>query len=386
MDLSHDSDMSYYKVIAVLSEPHQVFLIQHQKTKKIFVKKVLTVFNPEIYTRLREHPVEGVPRIITLIPENDSLTVIEEYVPGTSLREKIENRDLTSGDILRYIQDLCAILKKLHSQRPAVIHRDIKPSNVMITVYNRAVLLDFNAAKYFTPESDRDTVLLGTEGYAAPEQYGFGASSPQTDIYALGILLREMAAAVRSCGEGAGPAGGIRLEKAPGDCFGKTSGTAASFRKRMDAIIRKCTQLDPAERYGSVEELSRDLSALTDGRQDLRVSDRLKKYLLPGFRTGSPWKMAGASFGYLLMAWLSFTLKIAGTQGLALWVARVSAFAILMSIVLGSFNYLGIQQAVPLCRNKRRLVRVLGIVLLDAGISGMLFFLLVLVEVIFFPA
>ena len=77
-------------------------------------------------------------------------------------------------------------------QIPAIIHRDIKPSNIIITAYNRAVLLDFNAAKYYSCQSTEDTVLLGTQGYASPEQYGFGSSSPQTDIYSMGILFREL--------------------------------------------------------------------------------------------------------------------------------------------------------------------------------------------------
>ena len=87
---------------------------------------------------------------------------------------------------------LCNILEALHSMTPPIIHRDIKPSNIIITSYNYAMLLDFNAAKQFSGQNESDTVLIGTPGYAAPEQYGFGSSSPKTDIYSLGIVLREM--------------------------------------------------------------------------------------------------------------------------------------------------------------------------------------------------
>lgn len=88
--------------------------------------------------------------------------------------------------------DLCEILEKLHSVTPPIVHRDTKPSNIIITNYEHVVLLDFNAAKYFADTDTADTILLGTKGYAAPEQYGFGSSTPQTDIYALGILLKEL--------------------------------------------------------------------------------------------------------------------------------------------------------------------------------------------------
>lgn len=88
--------------------------------------------------------------------------------------------------------ELCEILEKLHSANPPIVHRDIKPSNIIITNYDHVILLDFNAAKYFTDPNTSDTILLGTKGYAAPEQYGFGSSTPQTDIYAVGILLKEL--------------------------------------------------------------------------------------------------------------------------------------------------------------------------------------------------
>lgn len=74
---------------------------------------------------------------------------------------------------------LCNILNALHSMTPPIIHRDIKPSNIIITSYNYAMLLDFNAAKQFSGQNESDTVLIGTPGYAAPEQYGFGSSSPK---------------------------------------------------------------------------------------------------------------------------------------------------------------------------------------------------------------
>lgn len=107
----------------------------------------------------------------------------------------------------------------------------MKPSNVIITSYNRAVLLDFNAAKYHTAAKDSDTILLGTQGYAAPEQYGFGQSSPQTDIYSIGILLKEMAEA------------------------------SHCQNPYIDAVTAKCTQMNPAERYQSIGELRQVLLA-----------------------------------------------------------------------------------------------------------------------------
>ena len=146
MDLDQRLAISYYKPIAAINEPHHVYLVQHQETKKIAIKKVLDVYNLAVYAELYRNPIAGTPRIINYYEEAGQLTVIEEYISGTSLQDKISHADIAPSDMLQYMLDLCAILEQLHQHNPAIIHRDVKPSNVIITSYNRAVLLDFNAA------------------------------------------------------------------------------------------------------------------------------------------------------------------------------------------------------------------------------------------------
>ena len=238
MDLDQRLAISYYKPIAAINEPHHVYLVQHQETKKIAIKKVLDVYNLAVYAELYRNPIAGTPRIINYYEEAGQLTVIEEYISGTSLQDKISHADIAPSDMLQYMLDLCAILEQLHQHNPAIIHRDVKPSNVIITSYNRAVLLDFNAAKYHTAAKDSDTILLGTQGYAAPEQYGFGQSSPQTDIYSIGILLKEMAEA------------------------------SHCQNPYIDAVTAKCTQMNPAERYRSIGELRQ---AFLANRYDIEI-------------------------------------------------------------------------------------------------------------------
>ena len=169
MDYSKQLALSYYKTIATLNEDHKVYLVQHQETQEIFVKKILTVYNADIYKELSTHHIWGTPRIIDYMEENNQLTLIESYVSGQSLDKLIQTSCLDISDILHYTTELCEILCRLHSMQPPVIHRDIKPSNIMITEHNHVVLLDFNAAKYYAENADKDTVLLGTKGYAAPE-------------------------------------------------------------------------------------------------------------------------------------------------------------------------------------------------------------------------
>ena len=150
MDYTHKLAISYYKTITAINEAHKVYLVQHQDTQEIFIKKILDVYNIDIYKQLYSNHIIGTPRIIDYFEENNQLIIIEEYISGHTLLDMINQGELSLNKIILIMLDLCSILKKLHDFTPAIIHRDIKPSNVIITPYDRAVLLDFNAAKYYS--------------------------------------------------------------------------------------------------------------------------------------------------------------------------------------------------------------------------------------------
>lgn len=346
--------LTNYNEIASINAEHGVSLVQHRKTGKIYIKKTLTVYNSSIYVSLQCHPVIGTPHIEAIYEENKELTVIEEYISGTPLNELMESHRLTISKINNYLTDLCRILEQLHNRKPPIIHRDIKPTNIIITQYDKAILLDFNAAKWYSPQDNTDTVMLGTQGYAAPEQYGFGCSSPQTDLYAIGILLKELVASLPE----------------PSNIF--------------DVIITKCTQLEPKQRYQSVTELKNTLTGSTTIATDQEKTSAKEKYTLPGYRTRTPYKMVLATFGYLVMLWLSLTVQIGDSTGAKLWWERFISFAMMMCIILGSCNYLQIQKLIPLCNSKYRFLRFIGVILLILLLIFILSFLMVVVEDIFF--
>ena len=354
MDLSKKLAISYYKTIATINESHKVYLVQHQDTHKIYVKKILDVYNIRVYTFLFHNPIPGIPRIIDFYEENNQLTLIEEYISGCSLQEKIHSGVLTLPDVLKYLTDICNILEQLHSLNPPIIHRDIKPSNLIVTNYNHIVLLDFNAAKQFYSGASCDTILLGTQGYAAPEQYGFASSTPQTDIYSVGIVLREM----------------ISILKQP--------------PKYLSAIADKCTQMNPSERYRSASELKRDIASHMRPSSKISAQSHSAKYAPPGYRTGPPWKMQLAPACYLFILWLCLSMEISNVTTPVLWLERFFFLAMTLSVIFGCFNYLDMQKLLPLCKPPNRLVHYLGIVLLDFMVVFLLLVLLMILESVFF--
>lgn len=200
--------LTAYEEISPLCEKGHIMLVRNKLDGQLYVKKTLSGCNPEIFLRLKENPVQHTPAIFGIykiaaeancmntpaVSDNDSsdsgVIIIEEYISGSTLDELLRNeKRFSEKEVIDISLQLCRILLKLHRMKPAIIHRDIKPSNVMLSQDGTVTLLDFNVAKIEKPYQNKDTVLLGTAGFAAPEQYGFKASSHQTDIYNLGVLM-----------------------------------------------------------------------------------------------------------------------------------------------------------------------------------------------------
>ena len=105
------------------------------------------------------------------------------------------------------------------------VHRDIKPENVIIRG-SEAILIDFDASRIFKSGINQDTQILGTTGYAAPEQYGITQTDERADIYSLGVLLNIM-------------------------LTGKHPSKELAIG-RLGHIVQKCTMVNPKKRYKSV--------------------------------------------------------------------------------------------------------------------------------------
>lgn len=353
MNYSQQLALSFYKEIATLNQEHNIFLVQHQDTNKIYVKKILNIYNIDIYKELAAHPICGIPRILEYYEYDSQLIIIEDYISGQSLEELIHNNTLTLKDIIHYCIEICSILHKLHGLQPPIVHRDIKPSNIIVTEYKHVILLDFNAAKFFSDSSSSDTILLGTKGYAAPEQYGFGSSTPKTDIYAMGILLKELTSSL------------------------------PNIPHSLAKIIEKCTELNPSDRYDTIDDLSNALLRFLSTQKTPSSPLSYHKFLPPGFRTCTTWKMILASLNYLFFFWISISLEVEDTYGAALWFERIFCYIMFLSVVFATCNYLNIQKHFSLCRSNHLTIKVFGILLLDTILLTILFILMMILESLF---
>ncbi len=277
MDHETEFALSFYKKIDTLSEAHDVDMVKHVETGEIFVMKRTGNYDMATYRLLQERNFPWIPRIRDLTTDGDSLIIIEDYVAGRTLAEITEDHRLEEKDTADMVMQLCNILKPLHGNDPKIIHRDIKPSNIIIDNEGSVHLIDFDASRSYEPGKDRDTVLMGTLDYAAPEQYGFSQSDERTDIYSVGILMKTMLTG--------------RADSAADDC-GKLAG-----------IVEKCTRMDPNKRYSDVDELAQALKSVT-----------LKKlgdsWTPPGFRTKKPLHMILASAWYFTLAALFFVPNV----------------------------------------------------------------------------
>lgn len=165
-----------------------VWLASDKTGRPVIVKMIKATGLP--YRKLKElsHPLW--PAIRFVAEEADATWIVEEYVSGQNLREYLEDGQHLTGDEARDILlQMAEGLGILH--QAGILHRDIKPSN-LIWQGRQVFLIDFDAAREMRPGKESDTHVLGTAGYAPPEQYGFAPTDGRSDLYALGKTLDEL--------------------------------------------------------------------------------------------------------------------------------------------------------------------------------------------------
>lgn len=220
-----------YYLVASLSEKNdcKVLRLRNKSTDQDLILRSFPR-HLDAYAVLCDIRCDHLPEIYDAIDVEDGQIVLEEYIDGITVAEVMQTGKYRYPGVKKILRGVCDGLSVLHGL--GLIHRDVKPENVMIDKDGRVVLIDFNASRKES-QAGTDTVIMGTVGYAAPEQLGLLQTDARTDIYAAGVLLNVMLTG-----------------KHPTQVFAPG---------RAGRIVRKCTALNPADRYQSATALFNSL-------------------------------------------------------------------------------------------------------------------------------
>ena len=187
------------------------------------------------------HP--NLPSIIDVIDGEGTFLIVMDYIEGRHLESIVKEYGAQrQEDVVEWAKQLCDVLSYLHSRKPPIIYRDMKPSNVMLKPDGKVMLIDFGTAREFKENSVADTTCLGTQGYAAPEQYGgHGQTDARTDIYCLGATLYHLLT-------------GHNPSEPPYEMY-PIRYWNPELSSGLEEIILKCTQKNPDDRYQNCGEL-----------------------------------------------------------------------------------------------------------------------------------
>ncbi len=285
-----------YRILSVLGMGGMstVYLAQDlhfPQVKRLVAVKEMTIPSP----RLRDHVLKAfrqeaailaslshpaIPTVYDYFSVSERAYLVLEYIPGETLEQILKKVRgfIPVKQVVRWGIELCDVLDYLHTRKPPVVFRDMKPSNVMLhREQKRLKLIDFGIARLFSPQ--RKGTMIGTEGYAAPEQYK-GVLSPLVDIYALGATLHHL------------------LTKRDPRNEPPFSFSERPIRRinpavppELEAVVYKALAYDPKDRFQSAREMKRALEVVLERleRQGAPAPDAATQRLRTQSLDDSPW-------------------------------------------------------------------------------------------------
>ncbi len=232
--------------------------------RRVAIKVCATRFDERFDREVKALSALNHPHICTLYDVGPNYLVME-LLDGETLATRIERGSLLLADAARHGAQIAEALAEAH--RAGIVHRDLKPQNVMLTRHGIKVL-DFGIAKILQDDSlTRTGAIIGPAAYLAPEQLAGESVTERSDLYALGVLLHEMAAGRRPLlGE---PAAKIVASIAASARSRGERATAGAFA----ALVVRLLQPIPARRVAAAAEVASQLRAIAE-RSPARPSTR----------------------------------------------------------------------------------------------------------------
>lgn len=246
MDVIEDYYLKKYEQLKVLADTNKckTLLMRNVDTGQLVVKKIMHKAAFDIYKGLKEIKNKNLVRVYECFIQGDECVAIEDYVNGKRFDDYYQGNRLTLQEAVARAEELCNGLKAIHEK--GIVHRDIQPKNIIISNEGTLKIIDFDISRKENREKSKDTELLGTVGYAAPEQYGFSQTSNRSDIYSVGVVLKE---------------------------FFENQGLLSN--EYLEKIVNKCTEIDPKNRFSDVNELMLELSKVVEMDESHNKSDKI---------------------------------------------------------------------------------------------------------------
>ncbi len=256
-----------YRILGLLGRggTSKVYLAEHIKLNSYRAIKFISKNHP-LYDLQRKEALllknlkhSCIPIIYDIEEDEDGSYIVEQYLEGDTLKDFISSKGAFREDIIiQFGLQICDLIHYLHSIERPVLYVDLKPENIILSG-KMLKLIDFGSAIYQDELSDGQ-YYLGTRGYAAPELYSSNKIDERCDIYGIGMLLYYMST-------------GLIFQN---DDFGIDNidqiGVCSIGLKH---IINHCLKYNPSQRYATVEDISKQLSAL----------QRKNKYILESSQT-----------------------------------------------------------------------------------------------------
>ena len=318
--LAARSDAEYEQKVAIKLIAHP-FLSQELRHRLLAERQILARLRHPNIARLLDggSTVDGIPYFVM------------EYVEGAAVDRYCDEHRLSVRQRLILFRKICAAVQSAH--RSLVVHRDLKPSNVLVDSDGEPKLLDFGIAKVLADEAaaandaTRSLIWMGTPGYASPEQLLGEPVTTASDVYSLGVLLYRLLTGEPPWGDTSGasptPVEAMTPQRAvrPSSAAAAVTAEVAALRGQrpkalarslqgdLDNILLMCLRREPEERYGSVEQLSKDLERHLSGHPVLarRVTWR---YRASKFVRRNKWSALFATVAAVLLVVFAVAMTV----------------------------------------------------------------------------
>ncbi len=230
------------------------------KNDEIVVNSLLAEAN---MVKKLDHP--ALPRIVDIIDNGVTIYIIMDFIEGESLDKVLEEYGAQPEEkVISWAMQICDVLSYLHSQKPPIIYRDMKPANLMLKPNGNISIIDFGIAREYKEQNLADTTVLGTKGYAPPEQYS-GQTDARSDIFALGMTMHHLLTGV---------------DPRSGEAYVPVRQWNPELSEGIEFIINKCVEPVAENRYQNCTELLVDLQ---DPKKVTRHWRRTLKFKLLSF-------------------------------------------------------------------------------------------------------